>query len=115
MTNPQDVALIGALVWTFPDLTERFGEHLSDNDGEVLPHVFMADIERWAEQLVQSDPAMLEHLLKSLSDAYSGGPRSVRDLIGVSFVEELPYPDEPNAEIRAMLPAPLKLLLRHGM
>ena len=52
MIRPDDVALTGAIVWRFPELMEMFREHLTDNNREVIPHVSMGQIERWAEQLV---------------------------------------------------------------
>src|SRR5262245_25349227 len=93
--QPDAVAYPGALVWRFPDLLEPFGEHLADNDGEVLPHVFMADVERWAEGLVAARRELLDDLLAELDRALAGGREAVVNLIDVSFVENLPYPDEP--------------------
>ncbi len=57
----------------------------------------------------------MERLLEELEKGYDKGDEPVRDLIDVSFVENLPYPDEPNAELRALLPPRLKVLLRHGL
>jgi hypothetical protein len=113
--QPAAVAYTGSLVWRFPDLLEPFGEHLADNDGEVLPHVFMAVVERWAESLLAERPEELTELLAELDHALDAGQEAVANLIDVSFVENLPYPDEPNAEIRNLLPVRLKGLLRHGL
>ncbi len=115
MIRPADHAFTGALVWAFPELLDELGEHLADNDGELLPHVFMASVERWAETLVSDRRSDLDRLLTVLADGYDAGHESVQNLVDVSFVENLPYPDEPNAEIRGMLPAALRRLLRHGV
>lgn len=115
MIQPDAVAYTGALVWRYPDLLEPFGEHLLDNGGEVLPHVFMADVERWAEALVVERRELLIDLLAELDRALSSGCDAVVNLIDVSFVENLPYPGEPNAEIRELLPPGLRALLRHGV
>ena len=57
----------------------------------------------------------MNELLSMLANAYEAGGESVRNLIKVSFVEQLPYPEEPNAEIRGLLPGTLKPLLQHGI
>lgn len=114
MIEPEAVAFIGALVWKFPDLMHDFGEHLADNDREVLPHVFMAQIERWAELLSSKQSPLLERLLDELDRGYEAGGGPVRNLIEVSFVENLPYPEDPNEELRELLPTHLKPLLKHG-
>jgi len=113
--RPADHAFIGALVWRFPDLMDDLGEHLADNNRELLPHVFMATVEKWAESLLAGRTGELAALLDFLADGVAGGFESVQNLIDVSFVENLPYPDEPTASIRAMLPAELRLLLQHGI
>jgi hypothetical protein len=112
--QPDTVAYIGALVWRYPDLLDAFGEHLADNSGEVLPHVFMAEVERWAEAVALERRELLIDLLAELDRALSSGHEAVVNLIDVSFVENLPYPGEPNAEIRDLLPPGLRALLRHG-
>lgn len=115
MIRPADHAFIGALVWSFPDLMDEFGKHLADNNGELLPHVFMASVEKWAESLLAGRTTELDSLLRFLADGVEADFESVRNLIDVSFVENLPYPDEPNAAVRTMLPVELGVLLRHGV
>lgn len=114
MRQPLAVAFIGSLVWRFPALQSRFAEHLEDNEGEVLPHPFMAEVERWAESLLADRRDELAELLDALADGIERGDEAVHNLIDVSFVEQLPYPDQPNSEIRDLLPPPLRDLLRHG-
>lgn len=54
------VAFLGALAWGFPSLRDTLDEHLSDNEGEVLPHPLMSEYERWTERALQaSDPQRL--------------------------------------------------------
>jgi hypothetical protein len=115
MSQPLAVAFVCSLVWRFRGLQARFAEHLEDNEGEILPHPFMADVERWAESLLADRRDELAALLDALADGVERGDEAVRNLIDVSFVEELPYPDQPNSEIRDLLPAPLRNLLRHGL
>jgi hypothetical protein len=60
------VAAVGALAWHFPPLREVLREHMTDNDGGVLPHVVMSDYERWAEGLVDHDRLQLQQFLDFL-------------------------------------------------
>jgi len=46
---------------------------------------------------------------------FENGDDAVRNLIDVSFVEQLPYPDEPNSQLRDLLPDVLRRLVRHGL
>ena len=97
------VALLGALAWRFPALRASLDEHLNDNDGEVLPHPLMSDYERWAEQALHAGEAGVSEFLDVLEDAYRNGGDEVENLISVSFLEHLPRPGEPGAEIRDLL------------
>ena len=50
------VALVGELAYNVPELLPLLEEHLEDQDGEDLPHIFIADVERWVEaRLVDED------------------------------------------------------------
>ena len=113
-SEPTTTSYVGFLVWKFPELMSIFGEHLNDNDGVILPHVFMAAVEAWAETLLIPNPVRLSDLLEELDCALGSENAEVVNMIDVSFVENLPYPDELNAEIRTLLPSRLKQLLRHG-
>lgn len=111
--QPSAIAFVGHLVWLFPELHAPFTEHVHDEEG-VLPHVFMAEVERFAESLLDSSPERLASLLEVLEQGCESGDVAVTNLVDVSFVEALPYPDEANAAIREMLPPTLRALLRHG-
>jgi len=111
--QPQAWAFVGHLVWKFPLLEAAFAEHIDDQRGTLLPHVFMAEVERWAESLIESSPSLLGALLDELERAVLRGDDAVVNLIDVSFVENLPYPDQPAAAIRSMLPENVAKLLRH--
>lgn len=98
-----DVALVGALAWEVPVLRDALHEHLDENDGEVLPHLLMADYERWAETAVATDDPRLARLLALLEGAYGSGGAQAQELISVSFLEHLPRPGEPGSELRHMV------------
>lgn len=97
------VAFLGSLAWRYLALRRRLDEHLDDNEGEILPHVLMADYERWAEEALRSDDPLLTDLLDELETAYRTGGREVEELISVSFLEGLPRPGQPGAELRELV------------
>jgi hypothetical protein len=100
-----DIAFLGALVYSHPWLTPILQEHLDDNGG-VLSHMLLADVERWTEAQLQQFGAKDERLrevLSFLESAYAAGNDHVEELISVSFLELLPRPGEPLAELRSLL------------
>ena len=100
------VAFVGCLVYTCPPLVELLQEHLDNQDGEVLPHLFIADLERWMEaEIVRNDaePAELMTQILEFLEAAVRRDDEVAEVIHASFLEHLPRPGEPGAEIRALL------------
>jgi hypothetical protein len=89
-------------------LVERFGwlepllrEHLADNFGEVLPHLFLGDVTRYLvtrmihEWQANPDEAAaarneVDEMLDALEQEFMAGDEEVEDLIAVSFLENLP-------------------------
>lgn len=105
---------IDDLVERFPGLRPVLEEHLSDNFGELLPHVFFGDVTRYI--VSRHLDARLHHgsgpeqareevrsLLKALETAYVERGEEVEELIAVSFLENLPRPGEPGADLRECL------------
>ena len=90
MSRGEQVALLGTIAWRFPAFVPFVGEHLVDMGGEVLPHLLMADCERWAESLIDNDRPQLARLLALLDEAAGGGGADVVNLVDVSFVENCP-------------------------
>ena len=87
--------LVQDLVSAAPALDAVLAEHRAEFDGEVLPHLFMADVTRW---LVGTGPAapVLAVLERHLAD----GHEEVQNVIALSFLENLEATD---AAIRAAL------------
>lgn len=73
-----------------PELRSTYEEHLSQN-GELLPHVFMADVTRFALAATgkSKEEAALKRLLQCLEDGLNSGQKEVHELILASFVENL--------------------------
>lgn len=108
------IALVDRLVEQFDALRPMLREHLSDNFGEVLPHLFFGDITRYAVSrtieaqgaTVQARKAIqqeLDELLHTLEQVYSEGNEELEELISVSFLENLPREAEPGSDIRLRL------------
>lgn len=102
------------LVERFPSLEHLFKEHVSDNFGEVLPHLFFGDLTRYAVDLflqsrsrssASSDAEKeLHDLLEVLEDAYGRRAEEIDDLISDSFLENLPRPKgEHGWRIRSLI------------
>ena len=105
-----ETAFIAELLATVPELRPRYLEHLNDNFGEPLPHVFFGDVTDWAvEQYAATKHGSaaaedaLTRLLNFLESGYTAGDSEVQNLIAVSFLENLPHSREENWEIRRRL------------
>jgi Na+-translocating ferredoxin:NAD+ oxidoreductase RnfE subunit len=83
MTNQM---FIEKLVRLVPELRRGLEEHLKDNCGELLPHVFMGDVTRWT---ITHANAMSHRVLNSLEGGLATGSAEVANLILASFVENL--------------------------
>lgn len=84
------------LVEATPSLRTLYDEHLSDHK-ELLPHVFMGDLTRYTLDLQEK---VLEHgdtearrvlteMLGLLENGMTEGSEKVKELIAVSFLENL--------------------------
>ena len=95
-----EVGVVGGLVDANPWLMPILQEHLDDNDG-VLPHLFLGDVERWAEAEVTSrgDSEELQSVLAFLENQFAKGHPHVQELIAVSFIELLPDEGETANEL----------------
>jgi hypothetical protein len=74
-----------------PGLQWVLREHLDDNFNELLPHVFFGDVTRWAETETESNPqsAQVARLMEILDSSFVSQGADVRELIEVSFLENL--------------------------
>ena len=84
------VDFITLLVQEVPELSSVLAEHMDEND-EILPHVLMGDITRLACAKMENDPdsPSVRALLNRLEAAYAFGSEPVKELISVSFLENL--------------------------
>jgi hypothetical protein len=94
-----DDAFCNRLAGLHPELMSLLAEHRRDN-GEILPHVFMADVEGWFEQKVRAGERAAMALTVWLEAEYPSASPSIENVICVSFLEALPLP--PDSEVEAI-------------
>lgn len=82
--------LIYALVDEFSELRPLLAEHLTDNEGELLPYLLMSDVARWAIREVAHNPTRVAELMRWLEARFTAADEVVETLIAVGFVEMLP-------------------------
>jgi hypothetical protein len=100
-------ALVDRLTGTFPQLLRLREEHL-EAFGELLPHVLFGELTAWLVDEYAAAPqagpeAAWRRILADLERAYEAGDVDTRELLYVSFLENLPYPQEPGAGITGHL------------
>lgn len=103
-----DVRFIRELVDEFPALRPELDEHVEDNCGEVLGHLFLADCLRLVLATLDDGPRRVSgldvpRLLGYLELRFAQGEEHLKELISAGFLESLPRADEPGHCLRAML------------
>jgi len=64
-------------------------DHVASND-EVLPHVLMADLRRFlVDRITTNDQTTLAEFLREIERLASSDNPSVRNVVDVSFIEDL--------------------------
>ncbi|GGY13294.1 hypothetical protein GCM10010358_76960 [Streptomyces minutiscleroticus] len=101
------------LLQNFPQLESLHAEHVEFYE-EFLSHVFLADVVRWAVGLFSeagqssTEEAIGIRLINFIEGAYVHGDCAVRELVRVSFVENLPYSGQEGFRIREHLTGNLR-------
>lgn len=99
------IAMTGAIAYEMPELRPVLQEHLNDYDGEVLPHLLLAEFVRaiTAAPLVPLAPQFWQWL----EVAYASGDDQVQELIVTGALEAIPAKDEPGHVPPSELPPQL--------
>jgi len=74
-------------------LRDLWDAHLRENDGEPLPHLYLGEVAEWFVQPAKTGVPMdndRRALCAVLEDALRVGASDVRELVQVSFTENLP-------------------------
>ncbi len=82
--SAETVAATGALIDEHPGLLPVLKEHLHDNDGEVLPHLVMADVMRWLVRNEDVQPEVCRSVLEWMEPRFRRGSDDVRGMLAVS-------------------------------
>ncbi|WP_159705579.1 hypothetical protein [Arthrobacter sp. 18067] len=111
MSNRDSRQFMRDLIADHPHLRPNYDEHLKDNDGDLLPHLLIADICRWVVTEQDSQPLQILQLLSWLEVHFAGmsdAKDDVDNAIAVSFIEHLPLLSEPGADVVLLLGPKMK-------
>lgn len=102
--DPTMTSWINDLVASAPSLNGILDEHRQFN-GELLPHVFFADITPWIEREFRtaSDSEELWAFLRSVDTGFASGDAAIVDVVSTSFLECLDH----DANLIHLLPTHL--------
>jgi hypothetical protein len=105
-------AFVDRMVAIHPELEPFHRQHLDENFGEVLPHLWTSDLARYVVDRYQAaGPVAVQSLLVTL-DAEAGSSPVIDEMIAVSFIELLPRPGEAGSEVTQHLGPRLTEILR---
>ncbi len=113
MTTHSSEQFIHGLAAEFSGVGALLTEHVGYYE-ELIPHVFFGELTPWLVSTFLDDPRpsdVRSALLSRLDAALAGGSDEVRNLVYVSFVENLPYAGEDGAAVVAELPPTLRAAL----
>ncbi|MBO0826667.1 MAG: hypothetical protein J2P24_02685 [Streptosporangiales bacterium] len=107
--------LVDRLVARVPELRPAYDEHIADYDVS-LPHLFFADVTRWtvADYEANGDRTSggWRDVVAFLEEEYEHSDDEAQAVIEQSFIENLPYPDEPGHGIEQHLGPQLAAIYR---
>jgi hypothetical protein len=115
---PSTITCVGKLLEQVPELRSVYDEHIHDND-ELLPHMFFGDVTRYVVQQVHSGEmgpsTPVGRIFDSLERFMAFGDDQVKELVSVSFIENLAAYDDVLTVLRGLLGPNLeKELKNHG-
>ena len=107
--------LITRLFGRFPELSPMLEEHLADQDGELLPYLVLADVARWAQRSFAEEPQAVGGLVDWLEEEFARAEPAEKDLIGLGFVEVIPYRPEGAPLLARLGPELTRVAIDLGM
>lgn len=103
LVPPSTAAFVHRLAAAVPGVRDELAEHLRDRHGELLPHPFLSQIAVRAADLYDAGSNEPVQMLLEFLESEFGRDAEVDELIAVSFVEMMPYPDERGAGLTTRL------------
>ena len=88
MTSESDFVM--RLIDRAPELRSHLDRHLADEDGDLMPYLFMGEVAQWLSATSMQHQVHACDVLAWLEAEYVGGDFEVRNLIDVGIVEMLP-------------------------
>ncbi|RYB94824.1 hypothetical protein EUA93_10965 [Nocardioides oleivorans] len=82
--------LTNRLVSEASELKLLLDAHLEDQEGEILPYLFMGDVASWLDEQSRKQPERASAIARWLEGEFAEGDFDVRNLIDVGIVEMLP-------------------------
>jgi hypothetical protein len=76
------------------ELADAWREHLDENDGEALPHVFFGDVRRFVAANAETWDASLHQRFWSAVEEMAAAGGDVANIVDVSLAEDLVLGDE---------------------
>ena len=104
---------IEELLSEIPELKDIYEEHIKDCD-EELPHIFMEDVFRYVKENINNGvPEYIVRLMKFLNEAMASSDENTKELISVSFLDNLEVVDNASLKrIETLLGSNLKKELK---
>lgn len=99
---------VDQLLAAVPEIEPVVSEHLEDQDGELLLHLLMSDLLRFAVHASRAGEGdVLPRLLAVVDRSLREGDNSVENAVALSFVAHVGYGAGETAEFIASWPAGL--------
>ena len=109
MTVETDI--VRELVAEVPELQPVLDDHLAEQEGELLPYLFVGDVAQWLHERSSTDSALVGEVLARLEARYAAGDFETKNLIDVGVIEMLP--PVPDGATVAGAAQDLSALLQH--
>ncbi len=101
-------AFVVGLLQAVPETSTTVAEHLDDNDGELLLHLLVADLRRFAlAAWTAGNTGVTQRCLTFLDAALRDGDEAVQNAVAVSFVEDMGLWEEGTRPFLEVWPAAL--------
>jgi hypothetical protein len=103
---PTTIQCVNLLLERVPELRPVYDKHVHDCD-ELLPYVFLGDVTRYVVQQIRlgetGPETPVERILGFLEQCMAFGDEHVKELVSVSFIENLLEHEDAPAGIKGLI------------